>query len=272
MKRKTSLILGFLLAVGLFMGCSRIDSLKVKYGMKNLDFEFMTTGDIDSIIIQSTRDLGFRFIVTDPSTIRELYTSLSSAKKTTERITHDADYIFEFHDLDGNVRKYSYVAGMSDQQRANFYNEEDSYIVTDRIDNNLIRNLYSLRKPKYFEEIYYGTLLELMASLREEFPDKTMGIRLYGDSDILKYQLSKDIENFRTEALQWNTVVLNPGEKSDIVLEVKTQGFTTLVYKAVVTLKMESESMSRNYYIYGKYSNDLTGWETLISETKPEGF
>lgn len=269
---KKSIILLLIGALLLFAGCTRLDELKVKYGFKNTDFEFLNSQDIDSIIIQSTRDKGFRFIVTDKSTISGLYESLSSAKKTEDVIGHDPDYIFEIHDMDGHVVKYNYVAGVSDQNRANFYSEEESYIVTDRIDNNLIQNLYSIRKPKFFEDIYYGSFLDLIKMVKEEYNGKGIGIKFYDDVEALKYQLSRDIEDFRAEALKEGAVILSHGEKAEAVLEVKTQGYTTLVFKAVVTLKIESDLVNRKYYIHGKYINDITGWETIITDTEPEGF
>ena len=256
----------------LLAGCTGIDSLKIKYGYKNLDFEFLNDENLSTIIIQSTRDKGFRFVVTDKNTIKELYTSLSSAKASDVRTDYDSDYIFEFQFLDGETVYYNYVAGVSDQGKGNFYNEETNYIVTDRIDNNLIRNLYTLRKPKYFEDIYYNSILNLVETVKKEYPDQQIGVKFYDDVDILRYQLSTDIEKFRTNALNEGAVLLSSGEKSDVVLEVKTQGYTTIVYKAIVTLKVDSEYINKKYYIYAKYDNDIKGWETLITDTKPEGF
>lgn len=269
---KRSIIALALLLMLILGGCTRLDELKIKYGLKNTDFEFLQSQDISSIIIQSTRDKGFRFVVTDRSTIDGLYESLSSAKKSEDVITHDPDYVFEIHDMDGHVTSYNYVAGVSDQNKANFYNEEGSYIVTDRIDNNLIQNLYSIRKPKFFEDIYYGSLLDLIKMVKEEYNGKSIGIKLYDDVETLKYQLSRDLEDFREEALKEGAVLLSHGEKADVVLEVRTQGYTTIVYKALVTLKVEADFLTRYYYVFGKYANDMTGWETILSDTKPEGF
>ncbi len=268
---KKSIILLLIAALLLLGGCTRLDELKVRYGYKNTDFEFLNTEEIDSIIIQSTRDKGFRFIVTDKSTINGLYESLSSAKKTEDVIGHDPDYIFEIHDMDGQVVSYNYVAGVSDQKKANFYSDEGSYIVTDRIDNNLIQNLYSIRKPMFFEDIYYGSLLDLIKMVKEEYNGKGIGIKFYDDVETLKYQLSRDIEDFRSQALKEGAVVLSHGEKAEAVLDVKTQGYTTLVFKAVVNLKIDSDFVDKNYYIIGRYVNDMKGWETVITDTKPEG-
>ena len=273
MKRSRKISLIALLSCFLLLaGCTSIDSLKVKYGFKNLDFEFLNDENLSTIIIQSTRDKGFRFVVTDKNTIKELYASLSSAKASEVRTDFDSDYIFEFQFLDGETVYYNYVAGVSDLGKGNFYSEESSYIVADRIDNNLIRNLYTLRKPKFFEDIYYNSILDLVKIVKEEYADQQIGVKFYDDVDILRYQLSTDIEKFRANALSEGAVLLSTGEKSDVVLEVKTQGYTTIVYKAIVTLKVDSEYINKKYYIFAKYDNDIKGWETLITDTKPEGF
>lgn len=267
-----AVFLGLLLLVLFLGGCGNLDDLKVKYGFKNTDFEFLKSPDISKIIIQSTRDKGFRFVVTDRSTINGLYESLSSAKYAEEVIDHDPDYIFEIQDMDGNVTYYNYVAGMTNQNKANFYNDEGKYIVADRIDNHLIQNLYTIRKPKFFEDIYYGSFLDLIKQVKEEYNGKSIGIKFYNDVETLKYQLSRDIEEFREQALKEGVLILSHGEKADVVLEVKTKGYTTIVYKAVVTAKVESDHTTKDYYIYGKYANEMTGWETILSDTKPEGF
>jgi len=269
---KKKIVVLLVLSLLVLSGCTRLDSLKVKYGFKNTDFEFMKSQEISKIIIQSTRDKGFRFVVTDKSTISGLYESLSSATKAEKVISHEPDYIFEIHDMEGHVIYYNYVAGVSDQDLANFYNDEGSYSVTDRIDNNLIQNLYSIRKPKFFEEIYYGSFIDLIKMVKEEYNEKSVGIKFYDDVETLKYQLSRDIELFREEALKQGAVVLSHGETADAVLEVKTQGYTTIVFKAVVTLKMDADFKPKDYYIFGNYVNDMEGWETIISDTKPEGF
>jgi hypothetical protein len=269
---KGKIVVLLVLALLILSGCTRLESLKVKYGFKNTDFEFMKSQEISKIIIQSTRDKGFRFVVTDPSTINGLYMSLSSASKADKIISHEPDYTFEIHDMDGHVIYYNYVAGVSDQALANFYNDEGSYAVKDRIDNNLIQNLYTIRKPKFFERIYYDSLIDLIKMVKEEYNGKSVGVKFYDDVETLKYQLSRDIELFRMEALKQDAVVLSHGETADVVLEVMTQGYTTIVFKAVVTLKMDTDYTDKKYYILGKYLNDMDGWETIISDTKPEGF
>ncbi len=253
-------------------GCGRVEALKIKYGYKNTDFEFLKSEDLRTIIIQSTRDKGFRFVVRDQATILELYESLSTAKVLDVVTSYDSDYIFEFHDLDGDIFYYEYVAGVSEEEKANFFSSEKSYLVTDRIDNNLIRNLYSIRKPKFFEDIYYGSLVELVSLVKEDYVGMSVGVRVYEDLPILKYQLSKDLETFKENLKDVGAVLLQEGETADLILDVKTKGFTTITYKAVVNLKESTNFVEKEYYIFGTYANDVTKWDTLMGVEMPKDF
>lgn len=270
--RSLNLIVFLLLILLMVTGCSRIEGLKIKYGYKNTDFEFLKNEDLRTIIIQSTRDKGFRFIVRDQSTIMELYDSLSTAKVLDGVTTYDSDYIFEFHNLDGDIFYYEYVAGISEEEKANFYSEEKSYLVTDRIDNNLIRNLYSIRKPKFFEDIYYGSLVDMVKIVKEDYGDLSIGVRVSEDLPVLKYQLSKDLEEFKIDLQDAGAAILAEGETADLILDVKTKGFTTITYKAVVNVIESGNYTEKEYYIFGTYTNDVTKWDTIMGVEEPKGF
>ena len=264
---KLSIILILLIFSSIMIsGCSSINSFL--YGNKNDEFEFLGDGSIVTIVIQSTRDKGFRFLVTDEDTINELYFSLSKAEKTEEKPILDPDYIFEFYDSDGNIDYYYYVAGVSKQEKGNFYNDKAYYKVTDRIDNHLISNLYSLRKPKYFEDAYYGSIVDLANRVRDDNPLGSIGIKIEDDIDVLKYQTSRDIYEFKDKLTEKNIILLEDNETADIVLDIKTVGYTTIVYKAIA----EAKGIDKNFYIYCKYKNDINKWDKIISEEKPENF
>ena len=64
-----------------FSGCTIIENVEKKLGLKNDYFEYLNSSDIEQISIQSTRDTGFKFIVTETSAIRDIYNILSRAKK-----------------------------------------------------------------------------------------------------------------------------------------------------------------------------------------------
>lgn len=269
MKRSFKLkIIAILLIFSSIMisGCSLGNSLLDRD--KNEDFEFLGNGSIVTIVIQSARDKGFRFLVTDEDTINELYFSLSRAQKAEEKPVLDPDYIFEFHDDEGDIKYYYYIAGVSKLDRGNFYNDEAYYKVTDRIDNHLISNLYSLRKPKYFEDAYYESIIELAYKVRDENKDKSIGVKIEDDLEVLKYQTSREIADFKDVLKEKDIILLESNDPADIILEIKTVGYTTIVYKAVV----DAKGLDKQYYIYSKYKNDINKWDKIISEDKPENF
>ena len=86
-------------------GCSLIDNVKLKLNMKNTDFEYLKQGKADKLVIQSTRDTSFRFMVTDKNTIKEVYELLSKGKVINEKSDYDPDYIFEIH-IGDSVKKF----------------------------------------------------------------------------------------------------------------------------------------------------------------------
>ena len=57
MRKNKSIILLMIFILALtFSGCSKIDNLKIKMGLKNNDFEYISENKIEKIVIQSTRD------------------------------------------------------------------------------------------------------------------------------------------------------------------------------------------------------------------------
>ncbi|HSP46774.1 MAG TPA: hypothetical protein VLN47_01685 [Clostridiaceae bacterium] len=270
--KKSMKLLTMLLLLFVVTGCSTLNAVKLRYGLVNEDFEFLKSEDLVSLIIQNKRDRGFRFIVRDKGTILDLYGNLSRAKAAETPSAYEPDYVFEFHMIDGTVREYQYVAGISKQEVGNFYNADTNYRVTGRIDNDIIKNLYSLRRPKYFDLVYYESLTELLNGLRAEYQGQGIGIRIHNDVDVLRYQLSREVEAFRESLNGIGAVLLEDGQKTDIVLEVKTQGYKTNVFKAIVSLKNNSDFSTRKFYIYGLYGNNISKWDITITEEKPEGF
>ena len=65
MKNKKLLLVCLLLILTTTLtGCTAIDRGLVKLGFRNNDFDYMVNSKIDKIIIQNSRDTGFRFVVT----------------------------------------------------------------------------------------------------------------------------------------------------------------------------------------------------------------
>jgi hypothetical protein len=84
--------------------------------------------------------------------------------------------------------------------------------------------------------------------------------------------LSKDLEEFKNKLKNEGAVLLEEGETADLVLDVKTSGFTTITYKAVINLVESANYGEKKYYILGTYANDVTKWETIIGPDEPNEF
>lgn len=255
-------------------GCSKIDNLKVKMGLKNNDFDYMTENKVDKIVIQSNRDPRFRFVVTDKGTIQDLHKILSEAKVANEKTSLEPDYIFEIHQNDETVIKFNYVVGLQEKKQGNFYNDDKAYVVSKRIDNDIIRNLSTLTKPRKFEELYYDTILKFIDKYGDSFDtNKKIGINISDDVEVLKYVLSTDLEYFKDRLNDKlpNAEVVNKNKNDfDILVNVKTYGYKTTIYKSIITLQDKSNNTENKYYVLCNYEDN--SWSIDVSKEKPEGF
>ena len=111
-RRRKKYFLAFILCIFIinFTGCTAITKIEKKLGLRNEYFEYLKSDDVQQISIQSSRDLGFKFIVTEPSAINDMYGLLSRAKVSENKSTLDPDYIFEFQ-IGDEVKKFYYVVG-----------------------------------------------------------------------------------------------------------------------------------------------------------------
>lgn len=267
-------IVTLILASTLFSGCSGIDSIKLRLGLKNNDFEYIKQNKIQKIVIQSTRDQGFRFVVTDQNAISELYKILSSAKQVKQKTTLDADYIFEMDEGQGTVHKFKYVAGLDKSNYGNLYSDDKIYVVSTRIDNDIIKNFWNIRKPKDFQNIYYDSLLRTVNQyFKDKDKTKTIGVNIKDDVDVAKFILSTDLQNF-TDTLTSNykgiEIAGADQDKYQILITIKTQGYKSTLYKAIVTFWDKTLQTENKYYIFDKYENG--NWNIQITADKPEDF
>lgn len=273
--KKLALLLITMLFISFILtGCTKLDNLKVKFGIKNTDFEYIAQNKVQKIIIQSTRDPGFRFIVTDKRSMTELYDILSSAKPASEKSNLDPDYIFEFHESSDKVYKFNYVAGIQKKGIGNFFDETNSYVVSKRIDNDIIKNLSTLRKPRAFETLYYDVVLSFLENFEKSLPkDKKIGVNISDDVEVSKYILSNDLEDFKVNLKsKMNNVELVSKDKEnfDILLNVKTYGYKSTIYKSIITLHDKSDNSDVNYYVLCEYKEK--NWDIKISKDKPENY
>lgn len=273
--KKTSIIVLLIISMSLLLsGCTLVSDMQVKLGWKNMDFEYIKQNKIDKIIIQSTRDVGFRFVVTDKRTINALYDILSSAKEASEKSTLDPDYVFEMYEGGDKVHKFQYIAGLDKQNAGNFYNEDKVYIVSKRIDNDIVRNLWNIRKPREFGSVYYNSITTLLNKYKSDInKGSRIGINLSDDIDIAKYILSTDLEDFKTElhnVMNNAELVRSNREEFDVLVTVKTYGYKSDVYKAIVTVQNKNEKSEQKYWIMDKYENGE--WNINVYNEKPSNF
>lgn len=233
-------------------GCTTVENLKIKFGLKNLDFEYIKDNKIDKIIIQSTRDPGFRFIVTDKKAISELYNILSTAKVAGEKSSLEPDYVFEMYESGETVHKFSYITGLEKEDVGNLYNEHKEYIVSKRIDNDIIKNLWNLRKPREFEKVYYGSIVQILETYSNEIiTGGKVGIVLSSDVEVAKYIFSMDLERFKEYLSDsGSNVELVQGNRDDfdILVTVKTQGYKSDKYRSMITVYNKQEKSEHKYY------------------------
>lgn len=255
-------------------GCAAGDNLKVKLGLKNTDFEYIKQNKINKIIIQSTRDPGFRFMVTDQNAISELYNILSSAKQASEKSTLDADYVFELYEAEGTIHKFKYVAELDRSEGGNLYSDDKTYVVSKRIDNDIINNFWDIRKPKNFQDVYYSSIID---SIDKYFADKdknkSIGVDLKDDVDIAKFLLSTDLENFKDDLhkeFKTSEIASDDNDKYDVMVTVKTQGYKSTMYKSIITFWDKEKQTEDKYYISGKHEGGT--WNVNITSTKPDDF
>ncbi|SHK05890.1 hypothetical protein SAMN02745163_03115 [Clostridium cavendishii DSM 21758] len=260
----------FILVATTLTGCNLIDKASQKLGFKNSDFEYIKQNKVDKVVIQSTRDTGFRFIVSEKNNIKDIYDILSSGKPATTKTSLEADYIFEIHS-GSDVKKFSYVAGLHDNKQGNFYDENKSYVISKRLDNYIIQNLSFIRKPREFENIYYNSLLKVIENNKSKLDVNGLkvGVDILGDTECTKYMISVDIDDFKRrlkEILPSADIVNKNRENFDVIVSINNYGYKTKTYKSIVTIENRKENSQKKFYITGTYDSN---WTTSIEEKMP---
>lgn len=241
---------------------------------KNKDFEYIKQRGAMKITIQSTRDKSYKFTVTDEEAIMDIYQLLSSAKEVEGKTSLEPDYIFEIYEAPDKISKFNYVAGLDKGNGANFYNEDKNYIVSNRLDNDIIKNFGNNRKPIDFENIYYESLLRTLETFNTgDNKGKKIGLDIKSDIETTKYQLSTDIMYFEDRLKKIQNAEIAKGdnlEGYDVVMTVKTEGYTATKYKAIVTFQGDPKAKPVTYYINNVYEQG--SWKINITTEKPENF
>lgn len=256
----------------IFSGCSKIDDAKVRLGIKNKDFDYIRDGKISKVVIQNKRDKGFTFIVTDKEAIKDLYDILSSSKQVDNKITLEPDYILEFHEGVKQVHKFSYVAGLDKKDAGNLYSEDKVYIVSKRLDDDIIRNFWNIRTPKEFHNVYYESMLKAIKDYRKSVGnEKTIGVDS-SDEEVAKFILSMDLKEFSGNLDSKTEIIQNDDRnKYDITMDIETQGYKSDIYKCIITFYDKSTKKENKYYFINNY--ELGSWRFSFTKDKePENF
>ncbi|GIM29036.1 lipoprotein [Clostridium polyendosporum] len=271
--KQTPILISLVILICLFLtSCSTFENFQVNMGWKNKDFDYIKNNKVGKIVIQSTRDTGFRFVVTDHRTISELYSLLSSAKDVSKKSGLQADYIFELH-IGKEIKKFNYVVGIYDKKIGNFYDESNIYSVSKRLDNDIIQNLSFIRKPREFENVYYPSILQTLKENKDTLLESgKVGIDLSGDVDCAKYIFSTDLEDFKRdlkEILPDAEIVNRNKEDFRVIVSVKNQGYKTKTFKTIVSIDNKDDKSQTNYYVNCTYDSD---WQIEISTSKPNSW
>lgn len=276
MKKSKILLIAFVIIMStLFSGCEAIDNGMVKLGLKNNDFEYIKENKVNQIIIQSTRDAGFRFVVTDKNAINDIYNIVSSGRIKESKSKLDADYIFDIY-IGEDVKSYKYVVSASDSDTGNFYDDEKAYLISKNLDDTIIKNLSFVRKPRDFEDVYYKCILDVLEEKKNSLKeDNKVGVNIAGDVDCLKYMFSIDLEQFKKDIdkiLPGTTLVENNSDDFDTVITVKNRGYSSKVFKTTITVDDKKNKIYETYYVSAVYESK--GWDIDIGKvnTKPENW
>lgn len=244
---------------------------------RNKDFEYMKNESILKITIQSVRDKTYKLVVKDSTVIKEIYDILSTSEETSTVSKADPDYVIEIYKSEDEVESFNYAIGIDKDSGANFYNDNKKYIVSDRLDNDIVKNFSDITKPVQFESMYYDTLYKVMETYLSKHKDEKpkIGIDICNDLYVKKYQLYSDINSFATKVAKKDAGLLEGDKKEsdfDVVMRVKTDGYTSSVYKMIITFENVKEpgKVQETLYVANSYNQGI--WSKNITEEKPEGF
>ena len=257
-------------------GCSLLNKGLVKLNLKNDNFNYIQENKVEKIIIQSTRDSGFRFIMNDNNAIEDVYRILSKGKIKEKKTSLDPDYLVEVY-VGDEVKSYNYVVSVDERGVGNFYDEDNVYLISQKLDDTILSNLSTIRKPKNFEDIYYNSILEVLKVKKDVLNsgDNKVGININGDVDCLKYMFSVDMKTFEknmNKLIPGATITQSDTSDYDTVVTVKNRGYSTKVFKTTIIVDDKVNKSYETYYVQGNYQNK--SWNITVSEpnVKPENW
>lgn len=265
-KYRFTLISLFVLVCMSFTGCTLVDKTLISIGFKNSDFDYLTQNKVDKIIIQSSRDAGFRFIVNDQGAIQDIYNILSKGKEKDEKTSLNPDYYFDVY-MGDEVKSYSYVVSVDERGVGNFFDENNSYLVSKSLDDSITQNLASTRKPRDFEDIYYNSILKVLETKKSELTstEHKVGIDIAGDVDCLKYMFSVDLKKFEKDidkAVPNAKLIENNSDEFDTIITVKNKGYSSKKFRTTITVDDKKDKIYETYYVVGNY--EYKSWDIVV--------
>lgn len=269
MKNVRILFLCLIIAISTCLsGCTLVDNTLVKLNFKNDDFRYLKESRVEKIVIQSTRDSGFRFVINDTNAINDIYNILSDGKVKKERTSLDPDYYFEIY-IGDEVKKYNYAVSVDERGVGNFYDEDNCYLVSKNLDDTILQNLSTIRKPRNFEDIYYNSILKVLEKKKDELTssDNKVGINISGDVDCLKYMFSVDLKSFESDldkVVPGTRLIDNDSSNFDTIITVKNRGYSTKVFKTAIVVDNKKDKSYETYYVEGVY--EYKSWTITVSE------
>lgn len=262
MKKSIKIIVTILVVIISLTGCSLGNTVKGIFKRDEGYFDYLKSGNVEKISIQSVRDKSFKILVTDEKAILNMYNLLSKSKVSETKSELDPDYIFQIQ-VGDEIQEFNYVVG---DYEGNFYNDDKSFTVSKRLDESIIQNLSIIRKPRDFEYIYYNTILEVMNKEESTLSGKKVGIDIIEDIDCLKYIFSTDIEDFLKKARKItpdvSLVDINNSNEYDVVITIKNRGHDTTIYKSNITVENKVDKKTNYYYIVGEY--EFKEWDINV--------
>ena len=264
-KRLTAAFLLIVMMISV-SGCTVSDNIAVKLNLRNDSFEYIKESKVDKIIIQNVRDSGFKFIVNDTQAIDDIYKILRKGKAVSEKSYLDPDYVFEVW-IGDDVKTYNYIVGTNEKGKGNFYNDKEFFIVPKTLENTIMQNLSFIRKPRDFEYIYYQSILNVLKKKKDSLSDNSkVGIDISQDTDCLKYMFSVDLIDFNEKLKKQlsNAEVAKNDTDYDAVITVKNRGYSTTVFKTLITVENNKDKTSEKYYVEAEYN--YKDWDIEISE------
>lgn len=258
--KKISFIIVVCMVLGLLViGCKSNNITNKFIGNKNKDFEYIRENKTDKIVIQSTRDPGFRFLVKEKLVIDNIYNMLSDAEVVKKKTDLPPDYIFEIH-VGDEVKTFYYVTGVKNSGEGNFYDDKHFYRISKRLDNYLIQNMQVIRKPREFDEVYYDSILDVLEKEKAELnkDNRKVGIDIFSDRECTRYMLSVDIEEFREQMKKIvpNASIMNHNRNDfDIIVNVRNYGYTSTMFRTVISIENKITHSEKKFYVEGEYKN-----------------